>query len=146
MYILLYLQKKLKAEKTITFKSLSSFLIFLLKRFKFNLLLDTEYTLNDYFEFPLELDKSKYTLNYIYDNIKNKYEYYLKSIVIHNGSCRLGHYYNLIKDPNSKKWFKFNDTDVTLFKLNNYVEEAFETIKGSDYINENNAYLLFYEN
>ena len=33
---------------------------------------------------------------------------------------------SLIKSPNSKNWFKFNDTDVTLFNINNLAEEDLE--------------------
>ncbi len=41
-------------------------------------------------------------------------EYDLAAILVHQGpSAYMGHYYALIEDETTGKWFKFNDEDVT---------------------------------
>ena len=139
--------KKVPVLKTQNFQSLPRILLFVLKRFEFDYNSIQKVKINDYYEFPLELDMAKYlNESNSSDNI-----YILKSIVIHMGTCENGHYYSFIKNNNGK-WYEFNDTQVKLFDINLLNEEAF----GGDeiFISEGeekmrkknrNAYLLFYE-
>ena len=120
--------KKIPAIKNLDFKTLPRVLMIVLKRFEFDYSKMTRYKLNDYFEFPLELDMNKYTNDYINNkntNINNKY--FLRGVVIHSGSCEMGHYYSIIKNMDSKNedWFLYNDAIVTKFDINKLKEEAF---------------------
>ena len=58
-------KKKISAKKNQDFKTLPRILMFVLKRFEFDYNTMTRYKINDYFEFPLELDMNKYTSDYI---------------------------------------------------------------------------------
>ena len=40
-------------------------------------------------------------------------QYELFSLLMHSGSALAGHYFAYIKDLARKKWFKFNDSDVS---------------------------------
>ncbi|BFY99847.1 hypothetical protein BsWGS_02887 [Bradybaena similaris] len=92
--------------------------------------------------------------------------YDLVGIVVHSGQANAGHYYSFIRDrrgtvltnPNKGKWFKFNDTVVEEFDLNDgsVEQECFGgTYKAKVYDSSNtypeerlrywNGYLLFYE-
>ena len=53
-------QKKFPAIKSQNFKTLPRMLIFVLKRFEFNYDTMKRVKINDYYEFPLELDMTKY--------------------------------------------------------------------------------------
>ena len=100
----------------------------------------TRLKLNDYYEFPIDLDMNKYTGEYLNNkgnDINNKYK--LKSIVIHQGHCEGGHYYAFIRDNKTQEWHQFNDTNVTYFDVKDIPKEAF----GGN--TNRNAYLLFYE-
>ena len=132
--------KKMPAVKSQNFKTLPRMLIFVLKRFEFDFNTMTRTKLNDYYEFPIELNMNKYTSEYLNnkENINNNL-YKLKSIVIHQGHCEGGHYYAFIRDGLSQEWYQFNDTHVTEFDIKNIPKEAF----GGN--TNNNAYLLFYE-
>lgn len=58
-----------------------------------------EKKLNDRFEYPLELDMSKYMNEEAKSTLLNdELIYELKSIVIHRGGAHGGHYYAFIKD------------------------------------------------
>ena len=143
--------KKMRVIKSINFKSLPRILLFVLKRFEFNYNTMKKVKINDYYDFPFELDMTKYKSenNDVKNNDKNKY--ILKSIVVHYGNCENGHYYSFIK-TNNEKWYEFNDTRVTPFDANFLGEEAFGGdekiyINGEEILREKNrnAYLLFYE-
>lgn len=47
----------------------------------------------------------------------------LKGVVIHSGCAESGHYYSLIKSE--AEWYKFDDSRVTSFKMNDLSDEAF---------------------
>ena len=143
--------KKIPAMKSINFKSLPRILLFVLKRFEFNYNTMKKVKINDYYDFPFELDMTKYKgeNNDVKNSDNNKY--ILKSIVVHMGNCENGHYYSFIK-TNNEKWYEFNDTRVTPFDENLLDEETFGGdekiyINGEEILREKNrnAYLLFYE-
>ena len=138
---------KRTCHKRQIFKSLPNILVIALKRFEFDY--DTMYKIkvNDYFEFPFELDMNDYLGE---DSTEKSTLYELTGITIHDGVADFGHYYDLIKDSNNS-WYKFNDISVRKFSKENIPEEAFgeknedELIK--DELSEtekNNAYILVY--
>ena len=143
--------KKFPAIKSQNFKVLPRIFIFVLKRFEYDYQTSKKIKINDYYEFPLILDMSKYMENYSEDNEdKEDNTYKLKSIIIHEGTCEEGHYYSYILDDESDEWYEFNDIKVQKFNIENLSMEAF----GNKEKNENekkekektkNAYILFYE-
>ncbi len=64
--------------------------------------------MNDYFDFPPDLDMTKYTQEYLNKvakspdfKLKHPTEYYnfeLVGVVVHNGTADSGHYYSYIKE------------------------------------------------
>lgn len=56
--------------------------------------------------------------------------YELVGVVVHSGQASAGHYYSFIKErkrpegTNRNKWFKFNDTTVEEFEMNDNTLEA----------------------
>ena len=151
--------KKIPSIKYQSFNILPRILIFVLKRFEFNYNTMTKIKINDYYEFPIDLDMTNYTYDYLnnknnYDRKKNNNLYKLKGFVVHSGTCENGHYYSFIYDHNYNQWFEFNDISVNEFNIENMKKEAFG---GFEYFINNktkkqekkelnrNAYLLFYE-
>ena len=71
----------------------------------------------------LSLSTGLKTVSYLYD---------LVGVVVHSGQANAGHYYSFIKDrkgnsvsnANKDKWFKFNDTTVDSFFMNDENLEA----------------------
>ena len=132
--------KKMPAIKSQNFKTLPRMLIFVLKRFEFDFTNMTRIKLNDYYEFPIDLDMNRFTGDFLNNkgkDVNNKYK--LKSIVIHQGHCEGGHYYAFIRDNKTQEWHQFNDTNVTYFDIKDIPKEAY----GGN--TNKNAYLLFYE-
>ena len=149
--------KKIPAVKSQKFKTLPRMLIFVLKRFEFDYDTLKKVKINDYYEFPQELDMGKYLMkeeNEIKEenndnNDMNKF--ILKSVVVHMGNSEQGHYYAFIRKEGDK-WYQFNDTEVTPFDISLLEEETFggdETFytNGNKKVSQKNrsAYLLFYE-
>ena len=129
------------------FKSLPNILVIALKRFEFDYDTMLKIKLNDYFEFPFELDMKDYLLE---ENKENNTLYELTGITIHDGVSDFGHYYDFIKGPD-EKWYKFNDKTVKLFFKEDIPEEAFgdknneeEIDKNESEEDKNNAYILIY--
>lgn len=96
--------ESVEAKKQILFWSLPEILIITIKRFSNSIQKN-----NTTVDFPLaDLDLSKYIVGY--DSEKYKYDLY--GICNHIGNALGGHYTACVKNAN-KKWYHFNDQDVT---------------------------------
>jgi ubiquitin C-terminal hydrolase len=98
MYFCEELGKKMKADRRCYIAKMPNILILTLKRFEYDFDSQSRHKLNDYFEFPLDLDMHKYSEAFL----KNKEEsseakYKLTGILVHSGSAESGHYYSYIK-------------------------------------------------
>jgi ubiquitin C-terminal hydrolase len=140
---------KRTCHKRQIFKSLPNILIIALKRFEFDYDSMIKIKLNDYFEFPFELNMKDYLIE---ENTEVNTMFELTGITIHDGVADFGHYYDLIKGPD-EKWYEFNDTSVKEFKKESIPDEAFGDKNCEDEINKdeqsegekkNNAYILIY--
>ena len=134
-------------HKHLLLKSLPNILVISLKRFEFDYDTMLKYKLNNYFEFPLQLNMKDYLIE---NHTEKNTEYELTGITIHFGVSDYGHYYDLIKGPNNK-WYKFNDTNINEFKEEDIPKEAYgekESSEDDSYKEKengrNNAYILFY--
>jgi len=58
----------------------------------------------------MEINFEEYMKHSNLENMNTKYR--LKGVVIHTGTSAGGHYYSLIRDSRSQKWYKFNDQSV----------------------------------
>ena len=141
---------KRTCHKRQIFKSLPNILVINLKRFEFDYNTMLKSKLNNYFEFPFELDMKEYLID-DHKEINTKYE--LTGITIHFGFSDYGHYYDIIKSPDGK-WYKFNDNCISEFDEKDIPHEAFgEKENEEDFIKEleekdngqNNAYILIYK-
>lgn len=119
-----------------------------LKRFDYDYERESAFKFNDYFEFPRVLDMQPYTVNglaqiegeVIEDDLsssqKEHTHYELNGIVVHSGQASGGHYYSFILDKNSpnSKWHKFDDGDVSEWKLDD--DEIRNQCYGGEYVGE----------
>ena len=157
-------EKKVNTLKRCCIKRMPNILNLVLNRFEFDFDTMQKIKVNDYCEFPLELDMSPYSQqelakqdlikqmeekNLSIDDLnedqlhilkkkipEDYYKYKLKGIVVHYGTADQGHYYSFIQDRESKNsgWFEFNDTIVKEFDPSEIPEETF----GGDDTNLNN--------
>lgn len=81
------------------------------------------------------------------DSASPDYRYELLSIMVHSGSAIGGHYYAYIKSVETKKWYSFNDSNVTPITQ----DDITRTFGGSSsssytsmYSSSANAYMLIY--
>ena len=128
-------------HKKLVIKTLPNILVISLKRFDYNYTTMTKFKLNNYFEFPFELNLSEFAINNNknndIENLGNNNEnnlYELTGITIHYGVSDYGHYYDLIKAENNK-WYKFNDIYISEFNENDIPKEAFGD-RENDFDNE----------
>ena len=139
---------KRTCHKRQIFKSLPNILVIVLKRFEFDYDSMLKIKLNDYLEFPFELNMEKYLIE---DHTETNTIYELTGITIHDGVADFGHYYDFIKGPDGK-WFKFNDTTVKKFNKDDIPSESYGDKNIEEEINKdeesetdkNNAYILIY--
>ena len=137
------------------------------KRFEFDLDTMQRVKLNDYFEFPSDLDMSKYTQEYLNKAAKSAefklkypadyYNYELVGVVVHNGTADSGHYYSYIKEQErfteNEQWFEFNDIWVREFDKSDLASECFggeETLNFGNWQKTaltkcRNAYIVVYK-
>lgn len=129
---------KIDARKSCRISESPEHLFIQLKRFEYNLDTYERYKVNDRFEFPMEIDISRYTST---PSIPNPYK--LTGVVIHDGVAELGHYYSLILIDG--KWILFNDKNVGEFPVECFESECFggEDESESSYYSPS-AYCLIY--
>lgn len=160
---------KVTAIRRVCIKYLPNVLLVTLRRFEFNYDTMKRVKLNDYIEFPNELNMEEYTqegiekaelakqqeLEGVESGIERKYpkeyyEYKLRGIIIHMGTAENGHYYSFIKE--NEQWYEFNDTVVRKIDPKDIPNEAFggeekfsfHSNPAFKYKNRN-AYILLYE-
>lgn len=139
--------RKVDTVKRLCIKSLPRILAIQLKRFDYDYERESAIKFNDYFEFPRILDMQPYTVNglaqiegeLIEDNPpanETDTRYELNGIVVHSGQASGGHYYSFILDKSgqSEKWYKFDDGDVSDWKLDN--DEMRNQCFGGEYVGE----------
>ncbi|CAD8125234.1 unnamed protein product [Paramecium sonneborni] len=145
-------QRKIDVEKRCYFLKLPKTFIFHLKRFEFDINTNTRSKINDYCEFPLEINMFKWTRDNIVEHKQldnfQEYQYMLKGVLVHTGCAEGGHYFSYIKD-NQNLWFEFNDKLILPFDILNLNEQCFGGNSNKDnqwgMQNSKNAYMLFYE-
>lgn len=114
------------AKKGSIFLSFPPVLMLHLKRFEYDIMRDIMYKINDRYEFPLELDLTRFldpsSESYHQDNT-----YCLFSILVHSGDVSGGHYYAFIQPhPNEEaQWYKFDDEKVYKVRKIDAVDESF---------------------
>jgi ubiquitin C-terminal hydrolase len=165
-----YCESKVTALRRVCIKHLPNILIIVLRRFEFDFDTMNRLKVNDYCEFPMEINMEPYTQEGLErkemmkeqkEPIAKKfpedyYKFSLKGITIHAGTAECGHYYSYIKNRRSGNWFEFNDIFVNAFDPDDIPAEAYGGVErwnsfhSSNYSTNTrekyrNAYLLFYE-
>ena len=163
--------KKISVKKRSSIKFMGNEIIIHLKRFEFDFITFQNNKLNDYLQFPLELNLKKWTRAYIRinelekelgknnfnyndviserekENFENeKMDFELTGILVHSGTnLQNGHYYSIIKDQDGNKWYKFNDNNINEFDIEKDLEkECFGNKESKKNEFGRGAYLLFY--
>jgi ubiquitin C-terminal hydrolase len=140
--------KKVDTLKRTCIKRLPKYLIVALRRFEFDYDKMVRVKVNDYCEFPTELDMEPFTqeglsrreriqklkeekgedeAQPLIDDIeaeprkypKEYYEYALSGIVVHSGTADSGHYYSFIKDRESQQASKW-------YEMNDHIVREFD--------------------
>uniref|UniRef100_W5NGU5 Ubiquitin carboxyl-terminal hydrolase 34 n=1 Tax=Lepisosteus oculatus TaxID=7918 RepID=W5NGU5_LEPOC len=145
MYTCSQCGKKVRAEKRACFKKLPRILSFNTMRYTFNMVTMMKEKVNTHFSFPLRLDMTPYTEDFLMGKSDRKegfrddgemkaaesYEYDLIGVTVHTGTADGGHYYSFIRDivnPHAyknNKWYLFNDAEVKPFDSAQLASECF---------------------
>jgi len=115
------------AKKGSIFLSFPPVLMLHLKRFEYDIQRDIMYKINDRYEFPLEMDLTRFLdpecKDYHEDNT-----YCLFSVLVHSGDVSGGHYYAFIRPyPGEEpdQWYKFDDEKVYKVRKQDAADENF---------------------
>ncbi|EFA82122.1 hypothetical protein PPL_05027 [Heterostelium album PN500] len=161
---------KIEISKRCLIDKLPNTLILHLKRFEFDLENMRNIKLNDYCEFPQQINMAPYTKESVEQSsdggpangvtkkssvINHLYE--LNGIVLHQGTADSGHYITLVKDATGN-WFELNDTFVLPYDFRRLEQDCFggfDDVKEFDKVQQKqvmvrrpktgNAYMLFYK-
>ncbi|CAG8438368.1 11338_t:CDS:10 [Funneliformis caledonium] len=138
--------KPVDAIKRSCIKKLPKNLIMHLKRFDFDMELLKRVKINEYFEFPTNINMEPYTLDYLirkesgqlddmkFDVInKGQFEYELVGVLVHTGTADSGHYYSFIRERKplyndtsyERRWYQFNDSNVEIFDPKEIPKQCF---------------------
>ncbi|CAI2172590.1 20242_t:CDS:10, partial [Funneliformis geosporum] len=138
--------KPVDAIKRSCIKKLPKNLIMHLKRFDFDMELLKRVKINEYFEFPTNINMEPYTLDYLirkeseqlddmkFDVInKGQFDYELVGVLVHTGTADSGHYYSFIRERKplyndinyERRWYQFNDSNVEIFDPKEIPKQCF---------------------
>lgn len=125
-----------------------------LKRFTMETMLGVEGKVNDRFEFPAEIDMSKYTHRHLETSSEPTEAdvFELTGVIVHYGSLEYGHYWSYVRLPDQHgggaAWVRLEDSAVT--SCPGGVEEVQSMCFGglrapNGSTRSDNAYVLFYQ-
>jgi len=147
--------QKITAKKRCLINSLSNTVVVHLKRFEFDFTRMQRIKVNDYCEFPMNLNFKPWTKDGVMgtnEKPDDYYEFELVGVLVHSGVADAGHYYSFIKDRSSKVWYRFDDRNVEVFNPENLKEECFGGEGNLSwgygvhiFEKTKNAYMLIYE-
>eukprot|EP00834_Sanchytrium_tribonematis_P006734 NODE_526_length_6458_cov_1.113854.p1 type:complete len:850 gc:universal NODE_526_length_6458_cov_1.113854:858-3407(+) len=141
--------KKYDAHKGLMIYEFPEVLHLQLIRFEYDFQHDAMIKLNDYFEYPNEMDVLPYL-----DQTSPQYEQYkdigliyeLYAVMVHSGDVNHGHYYAFVKYEN--KWLRCDDERVTIALNQHVFQDNFGShdlnTRTNRYKRNTNAYMLVY--
>ncbi|XP_071724794.1 ubiquitin C-terminal hydrolase 12-like isoform X2 [Rutidosis leptorrhynchoides] len=116
-----------EAKKGVLFIDFPPVLQLQLKRFEYDFMRDTMVKINDWYEFPLQLDLDRENGKYLSPeadrSVRNLYT--LHSVLVHSGGLHGGHYYAFIRPTLSDLWYKYDDERVTKEDMKRALEEQY---------------------
>lgn len=141
---------KVAAKLRCLINSLENTVIVHLKRFEFDFTTMQRIKINEYCEFPVNINFKNWSK--VQDRSEDYYEFELAGVLLHSGTADSGHYTSIVKDRTTQEWFKFDDRYVEKYNLDNLKNDCFggETTfswggTSSNYAQTKNAYMLIYE-
>jgi len=143
MYFSSTLDRKINAKRKPFIRSLGDFVIFQLNRFEYDTNTWTKKKIDDYFEFPYDLDLTPFMEK------SGALEFFsFVGSVVHIGSAEGGHYFSIIRVKDN--WYLFNDEtieEIDYDSINTYMFGDSESLQFSQNEETSNpsAYLLFYK-
>lgn len=128
------------AKKGVVFESFPPVLHLQLKRFEYDFMIDDLQKINDFYEFPNEIDLSPYLDEDLPESVKQEnWNYKLHGVLVHQGSISNGHYYAMIKPKaQGEDWLRFEDDRV--WKVTK--TEVFDHNFGADELSQTEFYKL----
>eukprot|EP00794_Sanderia_malayensis_P008888 gene8888-9838_t len=129
------------AKKGVIFKRFPPVLHLHLLRFQYDPVTDSNYKINDRYEFPEKLDLSEF----LESPEENPAIYTLHAVLVHSGDNHGGHYVIYINPKGDGKWFKFDDDVVSSASKKEAIENNFGGFDEDLTVKHcTNAYMLVY--
>ncbi|VDK44633.1 unnamed protein product [Taenia asiatica] len=134
------------AEKGIKFLRFPPVLYLQLMRFQYDFMSNTNVKINDYFEFPYDLDLSDYLVQDLAEMEEEpRYtKYFLQAVLVHSGDHHGGHYVVYINPRGDNKWYQFDDDVVSSCRPKDAIEMNYGTSDDPLCRASSNAYMLVY--
>ncbi|OHT10172.1 hypothetical protein TRFO_20642 [Tritrichomonas foetus] len=97
-----------------------------LRRFQFDYNTSRMRKINDYFEFPEQIDLTQFLAHDAPDREKNNL-YDLYGVLVHSGGVYGGHYNAFLRTSTENQWFNFNDSTVTRVSRDRAIHDNYGT-------------------
>lgn len=112
-----------------------------LRRFARDYERNTSVKINDYFEFPAEVDLGEFLAPDADHSKSNIYDLY--GVLVHSGGSMCGHYYAFLRISQDPQWYKFDDQNVTKVTADEAIKNNYGGMDGS-HERTYSGYMLIY--
>ncbi|EAY03425.1 Clan CA, family C19, ubiquitin hydrolase-like cysteine peptidase [Trichomonas vaginalis G3] len=112
-----------------------------LRRFARDYERNTSVKINDYFEFPAELDLGEFLAKDADHSKSNIYDLY--GVLVHSGGSMCGHYYAFLRISQDPQWYKFDDQNVTKVSADEAIKNNYGGMDGT-HERSYSGYMLIY--
>ncbi|KAH0791742.1 Clan CA, family C19, ubiquitin hydrolase-like cysteine peptidase [Histomonas meleagridis] len=137
---------KQEADMGVEFIEFPKVLHLHLRRFQYDFNYNRMTKINSYFSFPKTIDLKPYLIQ-TEENQDEDWEYELFGILVHSGYAYGGHYFAYLRTTPEEKWYKFNDSSVSIATEAEAIDNNFggvDKYSTSNYERTYSAYMLIY--
>ena len=135
-------KRKEDSVMKMSFTQLPFYLIFVVKRFEYDIKIMARTKVNEVFEFTEKVNLVEFFECNTLDCGGENFEYQLKGVINHRGTADQGHYISYVS-TSKNEWVEFNDSETSKLSITEVLKNSLGEIQGDH--KTTSAYIIIYK-